>query len=62
MVVVPERVELLAVMMSVPRSFFCRALVAALNVKAVSKVAVVPAVTSIPTVAAFRLIVRPVSV
>ena len=38
------------------------ALAAALKVKAVSKVAVVPAVTSMPTVAALRLIVRPVSV
>ena len=62
MVVVPERDELFAVTMSVPRSFFWIALAAALKVNAVSNVAAVPAVTSIPTVAAFRLIVRPLSV
>lgn len=48
-------------MTKVPRSFFCRTLVAALKVKDVSSVAVVPALTSMPTVAALRLIVRPVS-
>jgi hypothetical protein len=61
-VTAPFQPLLLADTTNRPKSFFCNAFVAALNVNGVSNVATVPAVTSIPTVAAFRLIVRPVSV
>ena len=47
---------------STPLSFFCKVLAAALKVKAVSSVAVVNWLTSIPLAAALRLIVRPVRV
>ena len=49
---------LLPVTISVPRSFFWRALPAALKVNAELSVSVAPAATSMPTVAALRLKVR----
>ena len=60
MFVTPSRAELLASMTNVPRSFFCRALVAAENVKGEVNVSVAPGLTSMPTVAALRLKVRAV--
>ena len=61
---VPVRPELFtpALKASVPSSSFCNALVAALVVKAVSSVAIVPAVTKMPLDAPFSRIWRPVSV
>ena len=47
-------------MTNVPRLFFCRALVAAENVKGEVNVSVAPGLTSMPTVAALRLKVRAV--